>query len=367
MEEIIREGKWICPNCNQKNTGSNIQCPACGAARGTVPFIYEEDGEVITDEIAKKEALSGADWICGYCSTSNPAGKTNCKQCGGGKDAGKDREQKDLSMGAPESPPDSSQKSPAAVAKPLPGCFKFGCLGVILFLLIMMGLECRTTESLFEVTGLVWSRSIKVEEFQAVQKSDWKDRVPLAASMVSQTQKERSQRQVKIGEQDVNESYSEKVKVGTRKVKTGVKDLGNGRFKETYSDEPVYENKTRTRRVRKPIYRSDPIYDTWVTFRVNEWRPIDEKRSSGTVEEPKWPDTGASERPADRLGERRNAARGEMYKVTFKASDGTEYKDIEKIGETKIGADLFLKLRPKTKWKAFVSGLGNIKSIEPAK
>ncbi|MBF0500490.1 MAG: hypothetical protein HQM09_10250 [Candidatus Riflebacteria bacterium] len=363
MEEIIREGKWICPNCSQKNTGSHIHCPSCGAARGNVEFIYEEDGEIINDEAAKQEALV-ADWVCGYCSTSNPGGRTTCKQCSAGKESGKDREQKDIPISEPEQTAAEPSSDAKAAATKLPGYLKFGCLAVILFFLVIMGLECRTTESLFEVTGLSWARTIKVEEFQAVRKSDWKDRVPLAATNLEQTRKERSQRKIQIGEEDVDESYSEQVKVGTKKVKTGVKNLGNGRFKETYTDQPIYENRTKTRRVRKPVYRSEPIYDTWVTFNINEWRPIDEKKLSGTSEEPKWPDTGASEHPTDRLGERRNVGRDEIYKVTFKTSDGTIYKDVGTIGDKKIGADLFLKMRLQTKWKAMVSGLGTIKSIE---
>ena len=53
MPSIIREGSWICPNCNAKNRGAKDTCNSCGAVRGNVQFIYEEEGQEITDETEK--------------------------------------------------------------------------------------------------------------------------------------------------------------------------------------------------------------------------------------------------------------------------------------------------------------------------
>ena len=59
------------------------------------------------------------------------------------------------------------------------------------------------------------------------------------------------------------------VKVGEKKVKVGVKDLGNGYFKDIYENRPVYETKTETYRETK--YRDVPVYMTKYKYKMMKW------------------------------------------------------------------------------------------------
>jgi hypothetical protein len=66
--------------------------------------------------------------------------------------------------------------------------------------------------------------------------------------------------------------------VGTRKVKTGHRDLGNGFFEDVYRDEPVY--------------RDHPVYRTRLTCEVRRWVPDRTVKASGRDQAPRWPDPG---------------------------------------------------------------------------
>lgn len=378
-EEIIREGSWICPNCRTKNRGAHEKCTACGAIRGNVQFIYEETGQQVTDEAEKARALGGADWVCPFCGDSNPFDGTSCKGCSAPRSEGKQREVRNLgatpaSSSQPAGTPRMSEPViPAeglSTARPVSPAvawfFKIGCGGILLMIAALMGMECMTWNQIVEVTGLAWERTIEVEELKAVRHEDWSDRMPSGGRILNREEKIRSYRDVLIGHQEVEETYTEQQQVGTRRVKTGVQDLGNGRFKEIWSDEPVYKDVQKRRRVMRPMYRKEPVYGTWLAYETDEWVKIDTKAAKGTTELPAWPPTGVTQPVGNSLGARREGAKTESYKVTLKSSkDGKTY-DITEIGSKKIDAATFEKMRPGTKWAAGISGLGNIKELAPA-
>lgn len=378
-EEIIREGSWSCPNCRTKNRGVHEKCTACGAIRGNVPFIYEENGQKITGESEKARALGGADWVCPFCGDSNPFDATSCKGCSAPRSEGKQREVRNLgatsdssgqSAGTPRMSESVIPAEGLSTARPVSPAvawfFKIGCGGVLLLLASLMGLECMTWNQVVEVSGLAWERTVDVEELKAVRHEDWSDRMPSGGRILNREEKIRSHRDVLIGHQEVEETYTEQQQTGTRRVKTGVQDLGNGRFKEIWSDEPVYKDVQKRRRVTRPMYRKEPVYGTWLTYETDEWVKVDTKVAKGTTELPSWPATGVTQPVENRLGTRREGAKTESYKVTLKSSkDGKTY-DITEIGSKRVDAATFEKMRLGTKWAAGISGLGNIKELAPA-
>lgn len=371
-EEIIREGSWICPNCSTKNRGAQEKCNACGAIRGNVQFIYEEQGEQVTGEAERARALGGGDWVCPFCGDSSPFDATSCNGCSAPRSEGKQREVKDLGASGRPAETASAGQSANHIASVQPASpavalfFKIGCGGILLLLAALMGLQCMTWSQVAEVTALSWERTVAIEELKSVRHEGWKDRMPSGARIISREEKVRSHRDVLTGHEEVEETYTEQQQTGTRRVKTGVQDLGNGRFKEIWENEPVYKDVQKRRRVSKPVYRKEPVYDTWLMYEADEWVKIDTAVSRGTSEMPAWPPTNVTQPFESRLGARRESARTESYNVSFKSlKDGKVY-EVTEIGSKKLDSATFEKLRPGTKWTIAISGLGNIKELAAA-
>lgn len=373
MPSIIREGSWICPNCNAKNRGAKENCDSCGAVRGNVQFIYEEEGSEITDEAEKARAKAGADWVCAFCGCSNAFDKPACGSCAAPRSEGKQREVKEATVKGGEgtgvkqvSPHATLQQPPKNIEPhkvPLPGWFKMGCGAVVLLFLVLMGFECMSFEDLMTVTGKDWQRSVMVMQYQTVRDGAWRDEVPQKARAAGQERKIRSYRDVLIGHRTVQETYTEQVQAGTKRVKTGVRDLGNGRFEEVWEDQPVYKDVEKTRSVQKPEYRQEPVYDTWVAFDIDRWEKKGEEKAKGTTDEPHWPPTGCSPNPQDVIGEKKETDRKESYKVTMKSSKGDKTYEVEEVDGKPLSYDAFMKLKQGEKYKVIVSGLGSIKEI----
>ena len=135
-----------------------MKCENCGGVRAEdVKFYLPEDAKEITDEAELASAKSGPDWVCGYCSTSNPSAGDSCKQCGGPRDEGTNRKVEEYKPDAGASAdPYASPDAPPAAAPPGEGG-KGGGLpipliaGVVVFLLIscccMMWMFSSKTET----------------------------------------------------------------------------------------------------------------------------------------------------------------------------------------------------------------------------
>ncbi|MBF0409901.1 MAG: hypothetical protein HQM10_21340 [Candidatus Riflebacteria bacterium] len=374
-EEVIKEGKWICPNCAAKNRGLHIECPSCGAARGNVQFIYDENASAIVDEDEKKQALSGPDWICAYCETSNKYAAQQCKQCQAEKAVGKSRQERDLNDSKPDRQTKQNKHENHVQAKARPidipeapnGYFKFGCIAIILLFSILAGLQCYKTEMVLDITDRSWERSFVVQEYKTLKKGDWVDKVSSKARISKKERKQRTTKQVQVGTKSVKENYTKQVKVGTKKVKTGVKDLGNGSFKEIWEEKPVYEDRDEVRTVSKPVYEDQPVYDTWAEYEIDDWDKGVELKTSGGAEDPYWPKEKVADSPRERIGEKRAVQHKEMYKLVFSTPDKKSTYDVDKINSKPIPSDLFIQAKIGTKWKALVSGLGLFEKIEQVK
>jgi len=96
---------------------------------------------------------------------------------------------------------------------------------------------------------------------------------------------------------------TEKIKVGTKRVKTGVKDLGNGYFEDVYED--------------RPIYKDQKIYKDKVRYQVDRWRPERKARASARDTKPHWPKFKLREKE-------RRGKRTETFRLLLRTAEGED-------------------------------------------
>jgi hypothetical protein len=274
----IREGKWRCPYCSGVNRGAAMACDGCGATRDKdVSFFLEDEAPEVTDEAQLARARAGADWLCNFCGNSNPPERGHCLDCGAERGTAPSRPVREVPlMALPPTPP-------ASVAAPR----RFRAVAAVVLLLLVAFVAAaawfglRRTEETLTVGGFEWERRVAVEAWRTVREQAWEGGLPAGARVVSRRQ-------------EVH--HSERDQVGTRRVKAGTRDLGNGFFEDVYRDEPVY--------------RDRPVYRTRVTYDVQRWVPDRTVRASGQDHAARWPD------PAIRTGER-EASRSEKLVVVL--------------------------------------------------
>lgn len=277
----IREGKWRCPYCSSVNRGAELACLGCGAQRDKdVEFFLEDEAPEVEDQKLLALANAGADWLCQFCQTSNRPDATACVQCGAEKGTSPSRPVRDL---RPQAQP---------VAAPAKGGGFKGCLIAFVVLLVLgMGFcavtlffSLRKTSETVTVQGHEWERSVSLQALRTVRESAWENEVPKGARVVSRS------RQV---------HHTEQEQTGTRRVKVGTRDKGNGFFEDVYEDQPVY--------------RSRDVYAVKVSYDVEKWVDLRNLEAKGGDRRPRWPDVSLGR------GER-ESARKESYVVLLQGS-----------------------------------------------
>ncbi|MEW6731437.1 MAG: Ran-binding zinc finger domain-containing protein [Acidobacteriota bacterium] len=343
----IREGKWKCTYCDTMNRGRDLKCIGCGAVRDKdVQFIYDETAAEVTDAAQLQAAHAGAEWICETCGVSNPSIRTECSQCGAPRGGSQAREVKMVGAAPmPTMPPPTRAAFPAKAILTILGLVVVLLTGIIFYF-------TRTHESMLTVTGVEWQRGIEVEEYRTLTEQAWADQLPTDARVISRRREFHHNEKVQTGTRTVEKTYTERVQVGSRRVKTGTRDLGNGYFEDVYKDEPVYENRTRTRREEQPVYRDEPIYKDKVTYQVDRWVVAQTAQAQGKDNSPQWPTV--NETPKLRAGKRT-----EKYLVSLKD---------EKAGKTyqhEVGSGEFPRFVPGARCRASINNLGSLKKLEP--
>lgn len=350
----IREGKWKCTYCDMLNRGRDLKCTGCGAVREQdVQFIYDENAPEITDQGELASARRGPDWICETCGVSNLSTAEGCRQCGAPRGGSVNREvglvpPPEAQSMMPE-PPATSGKS--WMVKGLLGCGGLVAVVVILFLGLGIYLT-RTHEVPLTVTGVNWERTTEVEQLQTLTEESWVGEVPSDARELSRRREFHHNEKVKTGTRTVTKTYTEKVKVGTKRVKTGTKDLGNGYFEDVYKDEPVYENRTKTRTEEDPVYRDEPVYKDKVRYQVDRWRTIRTDRTEGADTAPYWPKIPEEAKI-------REGKKTEKYVVQLKdPKSGKAYQQEVPLTD-------FPRFRVGSTSRAIINNAGTIKQLPP--
>ena len=348
----IREGAWDCTTCGRtRNRGPEKYCAGCGHPRGTEIEIYlPEDAEEVTDEAALERALAGADWCCDHCGGDNRADADFCTGCGAPGEGAATREVVVHRTGRSEpstatAAVSSSANRPSKARrkqlkrdyrrrtkssrKPLAiGCF---VLVVIVALLTWCG---RTSSSTATVSGFGWERTIAIEKLLTVTEEAMPSQVPQGARLLDSASGDGRTRTV-----------TERVQVGTERVKVGVRDLGNGFFEDVYEERPVYETRTRQVPARGPPGGK-------VRYQIDRWSQVREERARGGDRSPRWPAVTLAAK--EREGER-----SETFTVYFSGAGG---------------GTLTYRARSEQEWLGFTRGArfevdatqsGRIKTLRP--
>ena len=295
----IRMGYWDCPSCKHKRIdGPDAECPTCGQPReDDIEFYTDDDAAVVEDPELIRQARLGADWNCQYCGVDNKAGKVECNTCGAGPDGSKSREQRVIM----DAPADSEAAlGPAAAASGESGG-KGGLLVVLAVLAVIGGLVwfffMRTTDAKVTVTGSTWTKTLQIEKRTIEKKEAWADQVPSDAKIIKKKKKKRLKR----------------VQDGTKKVKVGKKDLGNGMFEDVYEKRPNMVDKK--------------VKDHWVSYEVIRWIQGKQMRSDAKDgAEPADPEFNPSKKK--RVGKRTS-----VLVVTVKTAEGTSHSSAADVGD----------------------------------
>lgn len=347
------ELEWTCVHCGVKNEGTRQVCRSCGAPMAdSAKFDQSGKGELITDKDLLAKAQKGPDVNCPYCGTRNAADATKCSHCGGDLTDAAKRSSGEV-IGAFQTGPQPDIKCPSCgtmnpagslkcskcgspltqftpLKKPVAQPVKSKGIGIIpivligLFVVACLGfliLSARTTDTIGNVRGVSWQRTIGIMKPQPVNHEDWRDQVPTGANLGSCRQAVRST-------QDTPTANSKKV-CGTAYTV----NQGNGAGKV----------------VQDCVYQIMADYCSYTTI---EWVRVDAVVAKGTDFNPQWPnvDTNASQRPG---------TKDEAYQVVFVAGDKT-YSYAPQSQQD------YMRFTIGSRWKLTVNALGIITKVEPA-
>lgn len=317
-------GYWDCPSCHtKKNLGPHATCAACGRPRGpNIPFYTDESAPVVEDPALVARARAGADWRCKYCGADNRAGTMDCHQCGAGPDGSVRRAERVLPI-APATPTTPAKKGSAKLVLGIIAGF-FAFIGVTIWLLFV-----RTTSLQVVVESAAWIKTAQIEERRTRTDGAWQDKVPAGARVIGEETRPRSKQ----------------IQDGTKRVKVGQKDLGNGMFEDLYEEEPNMVTKN--------------VDDTWVRYEIDTWvktEKLETKSADGT--EPPDPTRSFAANPRQRVGDTTDHA-----VFALKGSDGKAY--VYEVDASKEGASAVTKYAVGKSYKAEVNALGHVDSLGP--
>lgn len=342
-EETILEGMWDCPNCDNANKGSSMNCEGCGAVRDEdVKFYLPEDAREITDQAEIDAANAGADWICGFCSTSNNATISSCKQCGGPREEGTEQKAEEVKpAGSPNPSPTPPAPTDGKGGGGMPVALIAGIIGLIL-------LSCCC---------LWWVFLKKTTEVMTVSKTEWVRELPRSElTWVNETSESYPKnfggkvRNVVRGPIKVTKTVPEKKQVTTTKKI----NLKNGKFKKVTEKKWVTKNVTKTVSVQGYLYQREK----WIKIKPLITRgnpdktPYDPKRKSGIS-----------------LRRVKYGALLKYFEVTFKSKKGSDTvvlssKDDKEYAPTNL-EELKTKYPLNSEWKVTYSGTGVSKVEKP--
>lgn len=294
-------------------------CPACGSPQDPTTRYFPSDAQKV---LVADHTFTGADKICPACDSPNAATAGFCQACGsplddateaarrgdrvvedGEVDAGdsardaldeaKQRKQADEARRIREmggKPPEEPPKKRRGVG----GWIVMGCLGIAAIALVgcvgfwLLSMMLATSGQVV-VDGHAWTRSVDIETFGPVKKSDWQDRVPANAANVRCSREVKDTQRVADGED-----------CKTRKI-----DRGDGTFTE--------KRECTTR------YREEKIYGQKCRYTVDEWKKARSEQAAGTDLSPTWPAVRL------RQGTEREGQRHATNTVYLRDEDGTRH------------------------------------------
>lgn len=317
---------WDCPACGTEGLlGLDHRfCPNCGAAQDPKLRYFPSDAQKI---LVEDHPYHGADKACPACDTPNAASAEFCQACGSPLDDAKAaarrsdkvlaegdefggesvRDAKDEARERRQAEEERRRRQAAGLAAEEPpkkkrsvvGWLFMGC-GVLAVLALVGCVGFWLLQWMLASSGEVtvaahrWDRTIEVEQYQEVVKTDWEDKVPRGAQVLSCRDEVKDTKRVQDGED----------------CKTRKKDLGDGTFKEVRECEPTY--------------RSEKVYGKKCRYNVLSWETKRKEQAAGEDLSPRWPTVNLS-KPGTCIGCEREGKRHETYTVVLREKDGTEH------------------------------------------
>ncbi|MCS7019538.1 MAG: zinc finger Ran-binding domain-containing protein [Cytophagales bacterium] len=315
----IRMGRWDCPVCGLKgNRGPDTHCVGCGSPRGKeVIFYLPEDAEEVTDADKLQQAKAGADWRCDYCGADNKATNIACQACGN------ERNQEDIARSEKviynhdisEQQPPPTYTNPADNKARDRRKYRLVVWSFVLFTVVALWYIFKPRPFEVEVVGHEWERTVEIEQHLPFVEEDWQ--LPANARLISQRQDVHHYNQVLVGYQ--KKTRTVRIQTGTKQVKCGKKDLGNGYFEDVYCNKPVYENRTET--YEEPVYKQVPVFQTKYKYEIYRWTLDHTAKASGADKQPVFPQETL---PNNNW---REGKRGETYTLILQDKDGKQYRE----------------------------------------
>ncbi len=334
---------WACPNCNGINPGPEKTCAQCGAPQPEdVEFQQADRLELLQTDSVKGKIAVGPDIHCPFCGTRNPGNAETCTQCGGDIAEGTRRTSGKV-VGAFKSGPaqeipcphcgaqnldtatnctqcagslhERQEKQSVETRQPTVPKKKFPWAVVIILVVIcclaaaFLFFALRTEETSGTVDQISWERSIAIEAMMPVEYRAWEDQIPAEAEVLNCDLQVRSiESEPAAGADEVcGTPYSV--------------DTGSG-YAEVVQDCEYH------------------VYDSYCSFSVLEWQPVDTATLSGYDFSPVWPD------PVLEL-EQRTGEYTETYTVYFEAESGNYIyivSDFETFQQFVIGSEWDLEI-----------------------
>jgi hypothetical protein len=327
---------WNCPECGHEHIeGPTKRCPRCFYWRDRAVAFYEApDSRVLTPDEAMQ--YQRPDWICKVCGAANadegqPVAELICGNCqswqtnhldlgqaapdrlgddtvaavqgqwqeGFRLDQFEDLNDPQFSAAlndpldsswapsnepAPPPPPDRPAPAPArpwkkqAIAAGL--AMAIGGTGWAAWQWIApVHLDATVVQR-------TWAVSVPIEDYRPVEESGWS--LPAGAYDISSSRRQRGTRQVQTGTRTESVQVSYQEQTGTQEECT-TRSRGDGTGQRTCKDVPVYSTRYRTERKEVPVYRAEPVYDTWYRYKIQRWVAQTSIERRGSDREPRRP------------------------------------------------------------------------------
>lgn len=351
----IRVGRWDCPVCGLKgNLGPDTHCVGCGSPRGKdVAFYLPDDAEEVTDADKVRQAKAGADWRCDYCGADNKATDTVCKACGNER-THEDSVRTEKVMYDDEPPRQDSAPLTPPKFNPADNKardrrkYRIVVWSFVLLTVFALWYIFRPQGFEVEVVGHEWERTVAIEQNRPFIEEDWQ--LPAGAKQISQRQDVHHYDQVLTGYQ--TKTRTVRVQTGTKRVRCGKKDLGNGYFEDVYCDQPVYENRKET--YEEPVYKQVPVFQTKYKYEIYRWTLDHTAKATGTDKQPQFPQ---EDLPGS---DWREGKRTETYQLLLRDKEGKQYKET-------VGLDFWQRKNTGEWLKAKRNALGNFYGLAEEK
>jgi hypothetical protein len=303
---------WDCPDCGRPHIeGPTKRCPGCFYWRDRAVKFYETpESRVLT--AAEEAKYTNPDWICKACGAANadeglPVDQLLCGSCNQWQTNNLDLGETNPDRLATDEPVDQRPSDwipPAPHRDPEPPKtppnwrrrIAIGAVGLGGSATVWTGIALLSPQIIeAEILARSWAVAVEVQEKRPTDDSGWN--LPSDAYGVSRSTRQRGTRQVQVGTRQVEKQVSYREQTGTKEECKTV-SRGDGTGTRSCKDVPVYTTKYRKEMDTEPVYRDEPVYDTWYSYTVDRWQKKTVLTREGQEDAPRLPPpVGLTNRP----------------------------------------------------------------------